>query len=105
MPGEPMDPVELVLMAYFDASGLSVNYDKSQGIDKYTANHADDGVANTVRRNKADWQFTTIAHVPFEPVNNLALYGWTHFRDEQIHPVACSAGLCTPSATPSCRCT
>lgn len=88
VPGQPMDPVELVLMAYFDASGLSVNYDKSQGIDKYTANHADDGVANTILRNQADWQFTTIAHVPFEPVNNLAWYGWTHFRDEQIHPVS-----------------
>ena len=40
-----------------------------------------------VRRDKADWQFTTIAHTPFEPVNNMAWFGWTHFRDEQIHPV------------------
>jgi len=59
VPGEPMDPVELVLMAYFDASGLSLNYDKSQGIAKYTANNADDGMAKTIRRDKADWQFTT----------------------------------------------
>ena len=88
VPGEPMDPVELVLMAYFDASGLSLNYDKSQGIDKYTADNADDGMAKTIHRDKADWQFTTIAHTPFEPVNNLAWYGWTHFRDEQIHPVS-----------------
>ena len=88
VPGEPMDPVELVLMAYFDASGLSLNYDKSQGIAKYTADNADDGMAKTIHRDKADWQFTTIAHTPFEPVNNLAWYGWTHFRDEQIHPVS-----------------
>lgn len=88
VPDEPMDPVELVLMAYFDTAGLSVNYDKSQGINKYTADNANDGVSNTTRRDEGDWQFTTIAHTPFEPVNNLAWYGWTHFRDEQIHPVS-----------------
>jgi hypothetical protein len=82
-----MDPLELVLMAYFDTSGLSVNYDKSDGVANYTADNANDGMANTIRRGKGDWQFTTIAHTPFEPVNNLAWFGWTHFRDEQIHPV------------------
>lgn len=87
VPGEPMDPVEVVLMAYFDVSGLSVNYDKSNGVANYTANHADDGVNQTTRRDEAQWQFTSIAHVAFEPVNNLAYYGWTHFRDEQIHPI------------------
>jgi hypothetical protein len=87
VPGAPMDPLELVLMAFFDTSGLSVNYDKSAGVANYTADTADDGVARTIRRDKAKWQFTTVAHVPFEPVNNLAYFGWTRFRDEQIHPV------------------
>jgi hypothetical protein len=98
VPGEPMDPLELVLMAYFDTSGLSVNFDKSDGVANYTADNANDGVANTIRRDKADWQFTTIAHTPFEPVNNLAWFGWTHFRDEQIHPVR------MPSTAPDAVC-
>lgn len=87
VPGEPMDPLELVLMAYFDTTGLSVNYDKSDGVSNYTADTANDGIANTVRRGKGDWQFTTVAHTPFEPVNNMAWFGWKNFRDEPTHPV------------------
>lgn len=87
VPGEPMDPLEVVLMAYFDASGLSINYDESNGVHHYTVDTADDGVPQTTRRDKAQWQFTSLAHVPLEPVSNLGYYGWTHFRDEQTHPI------------------
>jgi hypothetical protein len=87
VPGLPPDPVEVVLMAYFDASGLSVNYDKSNGVSHYTDDSADDGVPRTVRRDKAQWQSTSIAHVAFEPVDNLADYGWSRFRDSQLHPI------------------
>jgi hypothetical protein len=87
VPGEPMDPVEVVLMAYFDVSGLSVDHDKSEGVSHYTIDSAEDGVPVTTRRDKSQWQFTSIAHVPFEPVSNLAYYGWERFRDEQVHPI------------------
>ena len=87
IPNAPMDAVELVLMAYFDVSGLSVNYDKSDGVGRYTANHADDSMSQTIRRDQSQWQFMSIAHVPFEPVDNLAYYGWTQFRDSNQHAV------------------
>lgn len=87
VPGMPMDPLELVLMAAFDAAGLSVNHDKSTGIANYTIGEVNDGVAATVRRDKGQWQYTSVSHIAFEPVSNLAYYGWSHFRDEQRHPI------------------
>lgn len=88
VPGAPMDPIELALMAAFDASGLSVNFSDSEGIGKYTVDGANDGVRDTIRRDRAKWQFTSVAHTPFEPVNNLAWYGWSRFHSDADHPVS-----------------
>ena len=88
VPGAPMDALELVLMAGFDAAGLSVNFSDSQGIGKYTVDNANDGVQDTIRRDQAKWQFTSIAHTPFEPVNNLAWHGWSRFHSDSAHPVS-----------------
>jgi hypothetical protein len=91
-PDFPPDAVDLVLMAAFDASGLSVNYEQSRGVANYQIQNADDGHANTKIRNHSQWQFTTIAHTPFEPVDNLGYYGWRIFRDQPDHPLS-SLGL------------
>ena len=91
-PDFPPDAVDLVLMAAFDASGLSVNYEKSRGVANYQIASADDGHAATKIRNQSQWQFTTIAHTPFAPVDNLGYYGWRIFRDQPDHPIS-SLGL------------
>ena len=91
-PDFPPDALDVVLMASFDASGLSVDYEASNGVANYQIEDADDGHANTKTRNQSQWQFTTIAHTPFEPVDNLGYYGWRQFRDQADHPLS-SLGL------------
>jgi hypothetical protein len=86
-PGMGMDPVDLVVMAVFDATGLSVNYEDSQGVHAYQIGASPDGAPLTRIRDKAQWQYTTAAHTAFEPVDNLAEYGWRRFFDSPDHPV------------------
>ena len=85
--GLGMDAIDLVLMAAFDASGLSVNYDDSRGVHQYQITASPDGSPLTRRRDKAQWQYTTVAHTAFEPVDNLAEYGWRRFFDSPDHPI------------------
>ena len=48
---------------------------------KYQISGADDGLPDTRSRSESQWQFTTLGHTTFEPVDNLAYYGWRRFRD------------------------
>jgi hypothetical protein len=83
--GEP-DALDLAVMAFFDfLPGWSLNYEESQGIHHYQIGNGHDGHQNTTSRGESEWQFTTAAHTPFEPVDNVALYGWQHFRDDADH--------------------
>ena len=86
-PGMGMDPVDLVLMAVMDATGLSVNYNDSNGVHQYQISSSPDGAALTQIRDKSQWQFSTLPHTPFEPVSNLAEYGWRRFFDAPEHSV------------------
>lgn len=81
------DVVDFTLMAFFDSTGISLNYDDSLGTSRYQILDSDDGHPNTDERSKAEWQFPTVAHLTFEPVDNLGYYGWRKFRDEPGHPV------------------
>jgi hypothetical protein len=80
-PNRIVSAEEIVLMAYFDAVGLSLHYDPSHGPKRYQISGADDGLPDTKMRTEAQWQFTTFGHTTFEPVDNLAYYGWRRFRD------------------------
>lgn len=86
-PFEIKDPVDLVLMAAFDASGLSVNHDESRGVARYQIGSPDDGHTPTNMRSESQWQTFSLPHVPFEPVDNLAYFGWRSFRDDPGHAV------------------
>ncbi|WP_433973202.1 hypothetical protein [Tunturiibacter lichenicola] len=76
------DTVEVVLMAVTDLVGLSVKPDKSDGVKNYQIHSADDGFSDTASRAKGTWNAYTFAHVAFEPVDNLAYFGWRNFRDQ-----------------------
>lgn len=80
-PGRVPSAEELVLIAYFDVTGFSLHYDPSLGPKRYQVSNADDGLPDTVRRSEGEWQFPTFGHIAFEPVDNLAYYGWRRFRD------------------------
>jgi hypothetical protein len=83
-----MDALDLVLMAVFDATGLSVNYDESDGVHQYQVRSPADGLPATRMRDKSQWQFTTVAHTAFEPVDNLAEYGWRRYFDLPAHQIS-----------------
>jgi len=80
--GGAPDPVEILLMAISDATGLSVNPDDSQGVSRYQITNGGDGHPDTLKRDDGDWLLTTWVHVPFEPVDNLGMFGWTEFKKD-----------------------
>ncbi len=82
--GSP-DAVEIALMAIADASGWSIHYDKSLGPRRYTIRGANDGHPDSRARDTGQWQFSTFVHTSFEPVDNLAFYGWRRFREDSTH--------------------
>ena len=86
-PFATLDVVDLAIMVGFDASGMSINYGKSLG-PKHYESPGGDGLPATVHRAKYEWQFLSLPHTAFEPVDNLGQYGWNVFRDPAgQHPV------------------
>jgi hypothetical protein len=79
------DATALVLMAALDVSGLSLNYDDSNGPHRYEITGAGDGHQDTSTRNEGQWQITTFPHLTFEPVDNLGFYGWRQFKNDPAH--------------------
>jgi hypothetical protein len=80
-----IDPFDLGMMVGADALRVALNYGDSKGPKRYEITGANDGMADTDTRSEGEWQFVTIAHTPFEPIDNLAFYGWKIFRDESAH--------------------
>jgi hypothetical protein len=74
-----IDPLELGLIVAAESTGASVNYDKAQGPHRYQIAKSTDLLPATKMRGKTDWQHLSFVHVPFEPVDNLALFGWNNF--------------------------
>ncbi len=81
-----IDAVELGIIVAAESLGLSDNYAKAQGIARYQIASGGDLHQNTKMRGSADWQHLSFPHVPFEPVDNLALFGWKNFREQKNHP-------------------
>jgi hypothetical protein len=80
------DPVEILLMAVSDAAGLSVNPDDSLGVSRYQISNGGDFHPNSDIRDDGDWLLTTWVHVPFSPVDNLAQFGWSQFKQDSARP-------------------
>ncbi len=68
------------LMVMSDGIGLSLNYGASRGPKNYEITSGDRH-KKTNTRSKGEWQFPTFAHLVFEPVDNLAAYGYRHLLD------------------------
>ncbi|WP_163997435.1 hypothetical protein [Pyxidicoccus caerfyrddinensis] len=78
--GNP-DGIEVGTRALADALGITVHYETSQGCQRYQVTGANDGHADSVMRGEDEWQFLSMAHTPFSPVDNVAWAGWKDFRD------------------------
>ena len=62
------------MTAYFDLTGITVDPFKSDGIPRYGQ------FANgSISRHNSDWASFSVAHVEFDPVSNMARYGWQQF--------------------------
>jgi hypothetical protein len=79
--GPGVGAIDMTLMILGDATGLSLNYDDSDGPKKYQISNGGDGHRDTDVRSKSDWQFLTFGHLTYEPVDNLAHYGWSQWRN------------------------
>jgi hypothetical protein len=69
-----IDAVDYTIITLADLTGLSVNPDRSLGVQRYTVG---DG---RFTRRRSDWVGPSLGHVEFEPLDNLALYGWNRFK-------------------------
>lgn len=72
--GKPLDSLDLGIIAGTSVLGATVHPYKSTGVTNYTP-YAD-GQLRTV----GDWIDPTLGNVEFEPVQNLANWGWDQFR-------------------------
>jgi hypothetical protein len=72
---------DFAVLVAADVTGLSLNYDESQGPHKYQITNGADFHENTDYRDKGEWQSPTLAHLTFEPADNLAKYGWEKWKE------------------------
>ncbi|MFO0659991.1 MAG: hypothetical protein U0165_09200 [Polyangiaceae bacterium] len=79
-PNGSADAFEIGAMIVADAIGKSVDPYQSAGIQQYQIANGQDGHPNTKMRGNADFEIETIPHIEFEPVDNLAKYGWDQFK-------------------------
>jgi hypothetical protein len=86
-PFATLDQVDLAAMTASDLLGISINYDASDS-PKFYESKGGDGLPATLHRSRSQWQYTTAAHTPMEPVDNLAQWGWNNYFDPNgKHPV------------------
>jgi hypothetical protein len=74
-----LDTLDLAIIALSEMSGATLQSDTSQGVKRY-ARFADGDL-----RTVADWLGPTVGHVEFEPVQNLAQWGWTELRAGRLN--------------------
>jgi hypothetical protein len=77
-PGRP-DEVDLGFGWLADFAGLTVSYDESAGTRLFNITDPNDGDAPSCERGRVEWEFESFPHIPFSPIDNLALYGWRIF--------------------------
>jgi hypothetical protein len=75
------DPVEMLVIQSADAFGMSVHYEPSLGPDRYQIQNVFDFHPDSIARDENEWQWLSMAHTPFTPLDNLAMFGWQAFRE------------------------
>jgi hypothetical protein len=61
-----------------------LNYAESTGTTRFNVTDPGDGDQASCERGRADWEFGTIGHTQFSPLDNLALYGWKRFAESEF---------------------
>jgi hypothetical protein len=73
------DEIDLAFVALADMLGLTLSYDESAGPRRFNITNPGDGDRPSCARGRAEWELETFPHVPFSPLDNLALWGWKDF--------------------------
>jgi hypothetical protein len=71
-----IDALDYAVIAGCDAGGLTIDPDTAGGVRNYQ--QSPDG---PLHRRKGDW-LLSMGHTEFEPLDNLALYGWRRFQSD-----------------------
>ncbi|MEO5770329.1 MAG: hypothetical protein ABIS92_18375 [Polyangia bacterium] len=71
------DSLDVGFIALTDFTGYTLAPDFSDGVANYTL--FEDGRIHT--RLPSDWASSGVGHVEFDPIQNLAQYGWKQFKD------------------------
>lgn len=79
--GNDYDSLDVGFIALTDATGYTLAPDFSDGVSNYTL--FEDGRVSP--RLPSDWATSGVGHVEFDPVQNLAEYGWKQFKDPGSH--------------------
>jgi len=84
--GPGLGAIDEAFMIFSDFTQMYLVYDDSAGVKKYQIEYqalGDDGHPYTVPRDEEEWEYPTFGHLVFEPVDNLAFYGWREWRKHQ----------------------
>ncbi|MBK7859751.1 MAG: hypothetical protein IPJ65_14245 [Archangiaceae bacterium] len=76
--------VDMAIMVVTDI-GITINYQKSLGPKRYQISGATDSHPNTKHRDEGDWEMLSLGHTTFEPLDNLAYFGWRKFVADPAH--------------------
>ena len=80
--GKP-DAMVTGMIAVLDWTGMTLNWDKSDGPKRYEITGGNDFHRNTSTRSRAKWMFPPFPHLIFEPADNLGKYGWNQFKSQR----------------------
>jgi hypothetical protein len=75
--------IDYAIMTGAMVSGATVVFEESLGAQRYMPNGADGHQATKVRGND-DWELYSLATTQFSPIDNLARFGWDHFKSDPI---------------------
>jgi hypothetical protein len=78
-PARVPDALDVAFVIIGDLTGLTLNFDASSGPERFNITNPEDGDQPSCERGRVDWEFQTLGHTDFSPLDNLALYGWRRF--------------------------
>jgi len=76
--------VDYLIMAGSDLVGLTLNYSESAGAKRFDIQSENDGHPANCERGRSDWEWDTIGHTEFLPLDNLGHYGWNTFAESDV---------------------
>jgi hypothetical protein len=78
-PGRVPDALDLLIIIGTELGQQTIAFDDSTGPKRFNITNPGDGDQPSCARDRSDWEIAPMGHIVFNPVDNLALYGWTQF--------------------------